>query len=377
MSWPLTLLIALLCALAGGFAYNQLGYAFIQWHRIGNAYGYDSYYSALILLGGAFASAALGAASARWLASSVPAALAFGLGASAVVFAAAYGLAYATGDHPPTLDGDTMIIETELMIPPVKLTTRLKKGSASYVSFRSLNAAGGYRSGEIGGFDFPNARTENGRLILPASVFLFTATGSRQLSFQLDDAQVAEFIVPLRAHPSREHLQWSPWSKNTDPAQPRFRFRIARKPVPIEAPEVQLPVLTPESPLSDWVLAWQLQELMEFDERQKLIPNLQSRLADFAPLLETKDLGALNTTLQALHVCSLEDPPPNLEPALRAAGATIAAEFQSRIEALDPDDPDFETLAPSKMAVYAFAYAWEAFTRHKSAEPPPRAPQVA
>ncbi len=133
--------------------------------------------------------------------------------------------------HSPTIEGRPLVLEIELRLPVGAVPPREREGSPR---FELGSVVGGTRRDSVyGTLHLDRAREEGGRWILPASAELFTSRGQRSIEAHLGEECLGRFLVPLPAHPGKEHETWSDWMPHPRPGdppwpdtEPSFRHRV-------------------------------------------------------------------------------------------------------------------------------------------------------
>lgn len=371
MPWLNSLFIGFLCVIPGCIATGLAANLCVSWYRISSFEGKSAFYVIAAALLGGILSGAIGIAASRIVTTGFLPALGAGLAATAAAIGLLLLAAYIGGDIPPELNGQPLNLETELMLPPgYPLTNKIKEGYGNSLFFNALNPGGSFRGRSYGPFDFKHTRLENGRIIVPAYVDLFTSTGRRQLDFQIDGKSVALVEAPIPAHPTAQNLQWSPWLPAGDC---QYRFRVS---IPREADSVAAPLLTAESPIEDWLNAWTRHDLLPSDERDRVILHIQSHLDQLLPLIESQDPDQVSLALNGFNSSYIQSPSPAMEKALRTAVANYAARFLPFAAAIDKADPETAPLSQFKTQLMQLSEAWIKLRQDGALTPPPEIQKI-
>ena len=236
MIWLGYLLCLLGTGVAGLLSAGLVATRCVDWYRISSFEGKSGYFIISVALLGALIGFAvgltvlvlLGPTDGRGLLKTLGCSIAVALGLAGM----AYGFCWRLADIPPKLDGRTILLEIELMLPvnmeapPFPPTGETSLRLHSVVGRVSRN----FKEGQMA---LAAARMENGRWIVPGAVELYTMRGKRSLAFVINGQELMGYQAPLPARPSRAHLQWSPWGPRPRPpapawpdSQPSYRFRI-------------------------------------------------------------------------------------------------------------------------------------------------------
>jgi hypothetical protein len=163
--------------------------------------------------------------------------LGISMGTSLVLVAGALGLAWASANHSPTIDGRPLVLEYEVRLPPgYPVRERLKDNefrTAVVVSSSDRNYSD---------VDFARVRQDSSFVVVPARANLNSA-GLRTLSaaygpFEPYPTRAQYGDIPLAPKPSKADFEWSKWFELTrrfdnnevpsaERAQVRYRVRFA------------------------------------------------------------------------------------------------------------------------------------------------------
>jgi MFS family permease len=243
MRWPLAILLgfinALFTALASGFA-AEWG---TRWHKVSNMEGGRGMLIAFIFVPLGFI---VGLIVGLWIARSKETAtfaaglgrLGFSMGVSLVLVACVLGLAWASADHPPTIDGRPLVLEYEMRLPPgYPVRERLKENefrAAVVVSSSDRNYS------EV---DFDHVRKDGDWVVVPVRADM-NSMGTRTVSatygpFEPYPSNSQFGDIPLAPKPTKADFEWSKWYQLTrrfkideevpaaERVQVRYRVRFA------------------------------------------------------------------------------------------------------------------------------------------------------
>ncbi len=235
MNWFLSIFAAFIAGLAGLFASGWAASLHAGWHQMSNREGAVGYFVIFMALLGGFVSFVGGLVIARVVAGGAEPgffkAAGCGLGFVAAVTLVAILASRLSADIPPTLDGKELVLEVEFRLPAGAAAPTQETGPPSF----ELGAVSGgtMRDSRGGTLRVGDAREEEGRWIVPATVELFSSRGQRSIEGRLGDAVLGRFFVPLPGRPGPEHLEWSGWLPQPRPGdppwpdtEPSFRFRV-------------------------------------------------------------------------------------------------------------------------------------------------------
>lgn len=352
MSWLASLFIAVLTGGLGLVLAGVIANACVGWYRISSFEGKAGYFVVFMALLGGVAALVIGLVTARAVAAGESPGFFKGLGlACGITLVVAGCIALAArlmADIPPTIEGDELDLEVEIRLPVGETNA---PSSATGKSFLRLGSLSGktYRKSEMGELHLTRARLEEGRWILPGSVFLFTQRGNRLIDADLDGKSIAGFLVPLPSKPGQEHEQWSEWLPRPRPGDPPwpdtkalYRFRVVRRtpsppePDPVEIELQKFAALKPDAPLAEW-LAFLDENGPE--ERNAAVMNVvEQRPADLAAAIRSTDEATREHALSA--VTKLKTVTPEISDVVRAEGRDIAEGIR-RFNEMKEDDPRF------------------------------------
>lgn len=390
MKWLLAACSGFVCAILACVLAGWIASLCVEWYRISSFEGAAGYYVVFIALGGAVAGFALGVITTL-LTSGRQDGFARGIGISIAatvgVAALALGFAWLLGDIPPTLHGDRLQLLVELQAPPGwKPSKKMLRGGYS-IRLESISAVNAVRGTKYGQIDWSNATEQNGRAIVPASVFLFTGTGKRGLTATIEDTPAIHFQVPLPAHPGAEFEQWSDWlPENSEPGNHggfRYRFRVMRFPLwqaareeerkrKREALRAEMLAAPADAPLEFWlrfqILPNESDPMLMEEQARTLRDVFTKRVDELSPLLNHPNPEISRRALEAL--LSLDEIPASAETPLRDLAPRFAADLRELRNHPDPRNAGQTDAEEIFQSVQRWLEAWEHLLQDGKRSPP-------
>jgi hypothetical protein len=354
MSWLSSFFAAVLTALVAAVAAGLVAAGCMTWYQVSSREGQSAYYVAGIVLLGGFVGFLGGLILSRFFGGPGIAGFfrGFGIcsGAMVAVAAIAAAIAWSLADIPPTIDGQQLDLIVEFRLPKGAPQPVVTSEGNQHVFFSSAGSPGQPdRATKDGPLDVAHARQENGRWIVPGSVFLFTSRGKRAVTIQLGDGHAMGFQVPFPGHPGRKYEQWSDWQPPwAGPGKPwpdtemSYRFRVQR----IEPAEVadddserRFAALGPDTPLEQWLGFFTDQKNPDRDRAiAKAAAGRQSELAKF---LRSPDYNLYRPALYCVQFLPSMD--PEVQQALRDMAADIEAQIR-KYNAMSPQQEGYAEL---------------------------------
>lgn len=253
MSWGLSLLVGLLTAVVGLFVSGFVANLAVGWYRISSFEGGSGYFVVGMALLGGIASLAIGIGVSRFLAAAVaggtdPSFLK-ALGLSLAVVLGINGLvaggARLLADVPPTIDGEGLLILTELRWPADSTTDPRTIPGLGKLTLGSVpRFSNTQRASEEGILFTEDARQVDGRWEVPGAVRIFTGRGKRVLTAYIGDTFIAGLLTPLGGQPAPKDREWSEWMPRARAGKPplpdgyRWRYRVIRQSEPLRTDTV-------------------------------------------------------------------------------------------------------------------------------------------
>jgi hypothetical protein len=119
------------------------------------------------------------------------------------------GLSWVAADLPPKIDGKELVIEFEVRCPEgFEIPSEITNEGEWYLF---VTRDHGDRSQRRGNLELKKATKVDGRLIIPASVYLHTSDGGKSLGVAMPERIVQFYNLPLPSKPNRSHMNWSEW----------------------------------------------------------------------------------------------------------------------------------------------------------------------
>ena len=214
MRWRASLAAALTAAAFGLVVAGAVANASVAWYRLSGFEGGAGYFIVLNALLGAVLGFIIGLVTSRALTSWTSSAT---YPKAAVIASAVVGAIGATvalsawmlADIPPELQDKQLRLEVEFRLASGELTPPAEIGDPVFRLASVIDHMP--RKTQLGDLRVAQARLEDGRWIVPASVFLFTSRGARAIEAQLGGETIGSYTVPLPAKPGSEFEQWSDW----------------------------------------------------------------------------------------------------------------------------------------------------------------------
>jgi hypothetical protein len=344
VSWLSSFFIGVLTALLAGTAGGFLAAKCVDWYNISSREGASGYFVISIVLLSAFIGFFAGLIISRYFTGFLTG---FGAASGSILSLAGVIALFAWGlaDIPPTIAGHDLNLVIEARLPKGSQKPPVLEGK-QFVWFESGPRFGPSRASRYGPLDTANARFEDGRWVVPGSVYIFTTRNSRRVAIALDDKTAAGFEVTFPGHPGPKYKQWRQWLPNAEiPNWPdsnmSYRFRIEEV-IPVATPPVADPfkALTSESPLREW--------LRYFDgfgrqpeTYQAIMKQVEARPADLAEVLRSSNEEDYHQALNAVYSLSSYD--PQVVQAMRDVAADFAQEIR-KFNSMAPQEPGAEEL---------------------------------
>ncbi len=371
MGWLLSLLVGVLTAIGGCLGAGFLASVCVDWYRISSREGGSGYFILFMGLFGAMAGFVVGVVGARIVAGRADAtflkALGVSLGSAAAVLLVIAGFAWLGADFPPTLEGKELVVDVEVRMPagfePPAPDAQTAPG---YVT---ITADGGGRRQSLGPLRWKEARQEEGRWIVPATLDLSTTDPGKSLGVDVGKGETQYARLPLAGRPTKAEMVWSPWLTGftrgdlapVPPAESvsaRTRVQYFVPPPPptpgptreeLEAKEKaaleeSFRALAPDAPVEQWLVFTRYGAPEPI--RQAAAAAIAARpgaVAELSALIRGTDVHAADVAMRAVSM--MKPPPAGLAPAV----ADVAREIADTIRAVNATpaaaDPSYEKAA--------------------------------
>lgn len=214
MTWLLSLLHALLGAVAGFFGMAGIATQWVRWFRVSSAQSGAGYYVFyLAILGGALGGV-VGLIASRYAVEGNDSNFVRGLGytASAILLAliVVYAVSWPIADHAPKLDGRALTIEMEIRTPPVTPLVESAGFHPGVSLFNSRAKAHGFNT------DYGSTvRADGDRRIVTTTVELGSSSETRYLYVAWSKGCQFQVIPKLPRKPTKAQFEWSEWQEET------------------------------------------------------------------------------------------------------------------------------------------------------------------
>ncbi|MEO6527440.1 MAG: hypothetical protein ABIP93_12495 [Gemmatimonadaceae bacterium] len=235
MSWPLSILVAVISAAVGCVVAGFVAMLCVDWYRISSFEGKSGYYVVFIALIGLVAALLIGLATSRVVAGSAHPGFLRALGYSLVIV---LGIALVivvparlSADVPPRIAGEELLLVVEIRWPPAQATSPAADTAPRSLTLHSV-ANHVARKSKVGPLWMKDAHRVDGRWIVPGAVEVYTSRGDRLLELEPAPVKGMAFLVPLPAYPRKAQLEWSEWMPRAREGQPplpdgfTMRFKV-------------------------------------------------------------------------------------------------------------------------------------------------------
>jgi len=352
MSWLSSFLVAVLTSVVAAVAGGLVAAECMTWFQVPSREGESAYYVAGIVLLSGFVAFLGGLILSRFVGGPGSAGFFKGLGICSGVMVAlaavAAAVAWSLADIPPTIGGQQLDLIVEFRLPKGATQPVVSSDGNQCVFFGSMGGPGQPdRAHETGVLDVAKARQENGRWIVPGSVFIFTSRGKRDVTIQLGDGLATGFQVPFPGHPGREYEQWSDWQPPlSGPGTPwpdtemSYRFRVQRR-KPAEAvvddSGRRFAALGPDTPLEQWLGFFTNQGNPDRDHAIAKVA--AGRQAELAKCLRSPDYDVYRPALYCVQFL------PSMDPEVLQALRDMAADIEAQVRKFNAMSPQQEGYA--------------------------------
>jgi hypothetical protein len=374
MSWPLTILVGILTAVAGCLGAGFLASVSADWFRITSREGESGYFIVAMGLVGIVFGLAIGIVCSRIVAGrpdpSFLRALGLSVGATAGLLVVLAGLARLGADIPPTIDGKELNVEVEVRFPAghARPAQEETKDGAGREWYGTITADTGKRHQSRGPLRPADAFEMDGRWVVPGEIPLTTSDPGKAIGFSVGREESQYFTFPLPGRPTRTHLEWSRWLTeqfngsrapvpDADHVEVRYRVKLHVPPPPpppsppvpnreeAEAAEVvkqkaAFDALTAQSPVSDWLA---FTHYAQPQGRRELAANSIAARPDVVKELSALILSTSPETadLALRAVSAMSAPPAGLAPDVEGVGRDLVAKIREVNSTPVADDPSY------------------------------------
>jgi hypothetical protein len=212
-----------------------------------------------------------------------------------------------------------------------------------------------------------DARLENGRWIVPGSVYLFTVRGMRSIDARTGGKSIGGFIVPLPGRPGRKFEEWSQWEPRPPAGRPAwpdtnpsYRFRVQRieppppPPDPEQVEAERFAALPPDARLQDY-LSFMGKRATE-ERLNAIMKVVEERSSELARLIGSSDEALRESALEA--VPRLATVKAEIRDAILAEGRAIAEGIRA-FNQMKSDHPQFYNVQVSLRSRFnSWKHAW-------------------
>ena len=218
----------------------------VDWYNVPSREGGSGYFVILLALLALLVGLAIGVGASRVVGGGGTQlkALLFGGGAHLVLLAVVGTVARLMADVAPTFEGEELTLAVEVSWPEAAAPSLPGGDVLPYIGLTALSGNTA-RVGQEGPLWVEDARREDGRLVVPGAVEIFTSRGKRLLIVNTGTKDKGEgLLLPLPAYPGKAEREWSVWMPRArDGAPPlpdgiRYRFRVVKRNEPIRTQQV-------------------------------------------------------------------------------------------------------------------------------------------
>ncbi len=210
MTWLLSLLHALLGAVAGFFGMAGMASLWVRWFRVSSAQSNAGFYVFYLAIIGAVLGGIAGLAASRFAVqgsnSNFVRGLVYTASTIAVALALAYAVSWVVADHAPTLNGRALVVEVEIRTPPVTALVERAGFQPGVSLFNNKQKAHGFNTGYGS-----TVRTEGDRRVVTTRVELGSSAATRYLYFAWSTGCQFQTLLELPRKPTTAQFEWSPW----------------------------------------------------------------------------------------------------------------------------------------------------------------------
>jgi hypothetical protein len=355
MHWGLSILIAIVTAVAGTFGAGFVADRSVTWHRISSFEGGSAYFVVAFGLLGMFSGLIIGLITSRVVAAPWSA-----LGTSFGIVLALCGIAAflsrLAGEVPAEYKGDRLNLLVELRMPQGWKPDNAVKYGTNYCGIQALRSGGASKA--TGGRVVSDKIAEgpDGRWIVPCYVYLFTSRPNKLMDMHIGATRVS-FVVKIPSSVYKSHFEWTSWLNKEfgrEVGKPpvegfEFRYRIQRVADTRAAEDAEtaahlaarakaLAALNPEeSPITEFAALTTDDSDTVSNEARDIV---EKRALELKPLLLSKDPKSVKLALSAAS--RLVTVPDGLGDAFVASGWTVEQAIRAAKGSAPDTDPDLE-----------------------------------
>ncbi|QJR37484.1 hypothetical protein [Gemmatimonas groenlandica] len=214
MTWLLSLVHALLGAVAGFMGMAGIASLWVRWFRIPTGQSNAGYYVYFVAIAGGIIGAIVGFVASRAAVDGSDSHFVRGLGytasAGAIALALVLAASWLLADHPPTIDGRRLLIEVELRTPPVTALVERAGFDPGITLWNKHRKAYGFNT------DYGSTvRPDGDRRVVTTRVELGSSAATRGLYVGWSEG--CQLFVELRlpGKPTKAQFEWSEWQDET------------------------------------------------------------------------------------------------------------------------------------------------------------------
>jgi len=243
-SWFGSLGVGLATAIVGAALGGWIASRAVDWYSIPSREGGSGYFVLFqgllagvvgLVVGVIVSRAVVGAGGGQFRA------LVFAIGAHVALLAVIGVTARLRADVPPSFEGEELLLAVEVSWPEAQAPMLTRGKELPHVTLSALSG-NTTRVSTNGPLFIDDARREDGRLIVPGAVEVFTSRGKRLLQVHVGTpGKVDGLLLPLPGYPGQKERDWSVWmprARDGAPALPdgvRYRFKVVKRSEPIRA----------------------------------------------------------------------------------------------------------------------------------------------
>lgn len=327
MGWSIAFLSAVITGLAGSLITFLLAGRLLRWYS-GTAGNHEyAHFLAYLTIAGFLASLPVGLIFAKIGSVGLLHSTARSVAAVVAIVGGLYLLFRVSLDVAPEIDGDTLELHVELRPPPSWQPTNSALAGNNRCALTSPFGVIRPRPNH-GNVNLALATQAANRWTIPCQLSLHSSRTPLRLQMQLGREPIVEFNLPLPAHPTAKHEQWSGWSDT--PSGYSYRAKVQRYAIANAERHAQalaetagvhqdFTKLTTASPLKHWLPF--VTGGNTYADATAAKNHLTSHFNEFVELLNDGDLNVVRQALEFLQTRG--ETPPSLHAAVVAAGRHV------------------------------------------------------